>query len=181
MEPADSVLALLARGAGETYSGERISQLEHALQCALFAEQAGAGPDLVLAALLHDVGHILEGGERAAERGIDSRHEETGAAWLAERFGPAICEPVRLHVAAKRYLCATDPSYFARLSSASVRSLALQGGPMSAAEAVDFERSPWSGDAVRLRQWDEQGKVVGMKTPDIEHYRTLVGATLGAK
>lgn len=178
MDPTDEILALLARGDRDLYSGERISQLEHALQCAWFAEQAGAPTALVVATLAHDVGHILAGGEYAAARGVDGRHEESGADFLARRFGPEVSEPVRLHVAAKRYLCAVDPAYFDRLSPASVRSLALQGGPMSPQEVEAFEASPHAEAAVRLRQWDEQGKIVGLRTPGLEHFRPMVQAAL---
>ncbi len=178
MSATDEILTLLKRGNADLYSGERISQLEHALQCAHFAQQAGAAETLVVATLVHDLGHILAGGEYAAGRGIDDKHEQTGADFLARHFGPAVSEPVRLHVAAKRYLCATDPGYFGRLSEASVRSLALQGGPMSPKEVEDFEANPFAREAVRLRQWDEQGKIVGLKTPDLEHYRSMVEAAL---
>lgn len=178
MAGTDEILALLARGNADLYSGERISQLEHALQCAHFAQQSGAEDSLVVATLVHDLGHILAGGEYAAGRGIDDKHEQNGADFLARHFGPDVSEPVRLHVAAKRYLCATDPSYFGRLSEASVRSLALQGGPMSPQEVDAFEANPHSQAAVRLRQWDEQGKIVGLKTPDLEHFRPLVEAAL---
>ena len=180
MADTDTILALLARGNAELYSGERVSQLEHALQCAHFAQQAGAEDALVVATLAHDIGHILAGGEYAAGRGIDGKHEQSGADFLARHFGPEISEPVRLHVAAKRYLCATDPGYFDRLSPASVRSLALQGGPMTAQEVQEFEANPFAMQAVRLRQWDEQGKIVGLKTPDLEHYRPMVEAALKA-
>jgi len=178
MDATDTVISLLSRGSSDLYSGERVSQLEHALQCAHFAEQAGAEDSLIVATLLHDIGHILEGGERAAERGVDARHEMLGADWLARHFGPEVSEPVRLHVAAKRYLCATDPGYFDRLSAASVRSLALQGGPMSPTEVAAFEADPFAMAAVRLRQWDEQGKVVGLRTPDAAHYRERIAAAL---
>lgn len=178
MDATDTVISLLSRGSYDLYSGERVSQLEHALQCAHFAEQAGAADGLIVATLLHDIGHILEGGEHAAERGIDARHEALGADWLARRFGPEVSQPVRLHVAAKRYLCATDPGYFDRLSPASVRSLALQGGPMSPTEVAAFEADPFATDAVRLRQWDEQGKVVGLKTPELEYFRPRIAAAL---
>lgn len=178
MSATDEILTLLKRGNADLYSGERITQLEHALQCAHFAQQAGAEDTLVVATLVHDLGHILAGGEYAAGRGIDDRHEQSGADFLARRFGSAVSEPVRLHVAAKRYLCATDPTYFGRLSEASVRSLALQGGPMSPQEVKEFEANPFAAAAIRLRQWDEQGKIVGLKTPDLEHYRPMVEAAL---
>jgi gamma-butyrobetaine dioxygenase len=175
MDPIDSLLALMQKGADSAYSGERVSQLEHALQCALFARESGAAPALLAATLLHDVGHVLTGGEREmAEAGIDARHEDSGAAHLAQWFGPEVTEPVRLHVAAKRYLCAVDPGYFARLSPASVRSLELQGGPMGQDQAARFAALPFAQDAVRLRHWDEQGKVVGLKTPDLAHFHVLL-------
>jgi len=175
MDAIDTLLNLMQKGADTAYSGERVSQLEHALQCALFAQESKAAPSLIAAALLHDVGHMLLGGEREAMMaGIDQEHEQSGANHLAQWFGPDVTEPVRLHVAAKRYLCATDPDYFARLSPVSVRSLELQGGPMSQDEAARFAAGPHAEDAVRLRQWDEQGKIVGLKTPDLAHFRPLL-------
>src|SRR5262245_6008207 len=122
------------RGASQ-YGGEAVTQLEHALQAATFAEQDGAPPSLVAAALLHDVGHLLHDlPNDAPDRGVDDRHESLAAAWLAERFAPSIVAPVAMHVAAKRYLCTVDRNYLAQLSQASVQSLALQGGPMTTAE-----------------------------------------------
>ena len=108
----------------------------------------------------------------------DARHEEVGASWLSRHFGPEVTEPVALHVAAKRYLCATDPSYHARLSAASVVTLALQGGPMSADEVAAFERNPHCRDAVRLRHWDDQGKLGGFSAPDFSVYCPLIEAVL---
>ena len=122
-----------ARGAG-AYFGERVSMTEHGLQAAHFAQAERAPEPLMLAALLHDVGHLLEDVPDAIEDWLaDARHEEVGARWLARRFGAQVSEPVRLHVPAKRYLCATDPDYFRMLSPASVHTLGLQGGPMTAA------------------------------------------------
>lgn len=175
MDAIDNLLNLMEKGADAAYSGERVSQLEHALQCALFARESQAAPALVAAALLHDVGHMLLGGEREAmAAGIDQEHEKSGADHLAQLFGPEVSEPVRLHVAAKRYLCATDPDYFARLSPVSVRSLELQGGAMGPEEAARFAAQPYAQDAVRLRQWDEQGKIVGLPTPDLADFRPLL-------
>ncbi|MEO8558031.1 MAG: phosphonate degradation HD-domain oxygenase [Rhodospirillales bacterium] len=171
----DNLLALMQKGADTAYSGERVSQLEHALQCALFAQESGASPALIAASLLHDIGHVLMGGEgEAMAAGIDQQHEQCGADYLAQWFGPTLVEPMRLHVAAKRYLCASDADYFARLSPVSVRSLELQGGPMSQAEAAQFAADPYAQDAVRLRHWDEQGKVVGLATQDLAHFRPLL-------
>src|SRR6185503_18556483 len=115
-------------------------------------------------------GHFIhEYEEDAAEHGIDTQHEEVAHAFLSEHFGPEIAEPIRMHVAAKRYLCATDPSYLGELSPASILSLELQGGPYSPGEVAEFERSPFAEDAVRLRRWDDVGKVAGLETPDLEH------------
>ena len=154
-----SIAALLEEKGSRRYGLAAVSQLQHALQAALLAEQTGGDAALVTAALLHDIGHMVHGlGEDPAADGVDDRHEELGRAYLAALFGPAVTEPVRLHVAAKRYLCATEPDYFAKLSPDSVRSLALQGGPMSAEEVAAFRALPHSEAAVRLRRFDEGGE-----------------------
>jgi [1-hydroxy-2-(trimethylamino)ethyl]phosphonate dioxygenase len=171
---AEIVAIYTARGAG-AYFGERVTIAEHSLQTAWFARQAGAPEPLVVAALLHDIGHLLEEvPERIEDWSTDARHEEIGALWLAGRFAPEIAEPVRLHVPAKRYLCATDARYFARLSPASVHTLGLQGGPMSPAEVARFESEPFFRDAVRVRHCDDQGKVAGLKTPGLQEYLALL-------
>ena len=176
----DRLLQLLAGKGTRQYGEEKVSQCEHALQSAALAEREGAPETLVVAALLHDIGHLLyDAGERPAARGIDDRHEELGAAHLASTFGPAVAEPVRLHVPAKRYLCATDPEYFGRLSAASVRSLGLQGGPFTAAEAEAFRALPYADEAIRVRRWDDLAKVPGHRTPDLQHYRALLAASIG--
>jgi phosphonate degradation associated HDIG domain protein len=163
-----------ARGAG-AYFGERVSMTEHGLQAAHFAQAERAPDSLVLAALLHDVGHLLEEVPDAIEDWRkDARHEEVGARWLARRFGPEVSEAVRLHVPAKRYLCATDASYFNMLSPASVHTLGLQGGPMTAAEVAQFEKEPYHREAVRVRRWDDQGKVAGLKTAALGEYARLI-------
>ena len=173
-------------GAAE-YFGEEVTQAEHMLQAAALAEAAGAGPALVAAALLHDVGHF--GALAAAQSGrdgdvlmagTDNRHSRTGADWLAQWFGPAVTEPVRLHVAAKRYLCAVEPGYFGRLSEASVHTLRVQGGPMTPAQAAVFEADPYADDAVRLRRWDERAKDPALTPPPFDHYRALLAALLTA-
>ncbi|MBV9344962.1 MAG: HD domain-containing protein [Gammaproteobacteria bacterium] len=175
MSVSAEVLALFARHGGDAYFGERVSMREHALQAAHFARLQGAPDPLVLAALLHDVGHLLEDVPAALEDWThDARHEEVGARWLKERFGPEICEPVRLHVPAKRYLCAIDPHYFAQLSAASVHTLALQGGPMSAQEIAGFEAEPQHREAVRVRHCDDLGKMVGLVTEPLEAYAGLI-------
>jgi phosphonate degradation associated HDIG domain protein len=175
MSLAANILAIYqARGAG-AYFGERVSMTEHALQAAHFAQAEQAAETLVVAALLHDIGHLLEQPpDDIAEWTQDARHEESGAHWLAKHFNAAVSEPVRLHVAAKRYLCATDAGYFARLSPASVHTLQLQGGPMSRPEVAQFEAAALSREAVRLRHWDDQGKVAGLKTLPLEAYAPLI-------
>lgn len=156
-----------------------VNQLEHALQCGLNAEASGAPHALVTASLLHDIGSMLLPDARAfVERGEDAEHEVRGSRHLAVWFDVDVTEPVRLHVAAKRYLTATDPDYFARLSAGSVRTLALQGGPFTAEEAAAFIAQPYAADAVRLRQWDEAAKVAGRATPPLEHFRPHLQACL---
>ncbi len=171
MSVADEVVAIYgARGAG-AYFGERVSMTEHGLQAAWFAQVEAAPEPLIIAALLHDIGHLLEAvPDDLADWTADARHEELGARWLAQRFPPGISEPVRLHVPAKRYLCATDADYLRQLSSASVHTLKLQGGPMSLEETRAFEREPHYREAVRVRRWDDQGKVAGLKTPPLSAY-----------
>jgi gamma-butyrobetaine dioxygenase len=175
----DEIFRMFREYGSGAYLGEPVSMTEHMLQSAYAAEQEGAESRLVAAALLHDYGHFIhEYEEDAAQHGIDTEHEEVGHAFLAEHFGPEIAEPIRLHVAAKRYLCATDPSYLDALSPASILSLELQGGPCSPAEAAAFEESPYAKDAVRLRRWDDVGKIAGLDTPDLEHYRPVLEASL---
>jgi [1-hydroxy-2-(trimethylamino)ethyl]phosphonate dioxygenase len=170
----DQLIELVDAKGGRQYGGERLSQREHALQCAFLAASEGAP-----AALLHDIGHLLhEEGEQPALRGVDDKHEDIGAGHLLPAFGPAVADPVRLHVPAKRYVCATDPGYFGRLSPGSVRSLALQGGPFTPAEATEFEALPFAADAIRIRRWDEAAKVPGLETPPVEHYRATLLAAL---
>jgi len=153
------------------YGLSAVNQLQHALQAATLAEANGEPASLIVAALLHDVGHMVHDlGDDPARSGVDDRHEELGAAWLAERFGPEVVEPVRLHVPAKRYLCAVEPDYFARLSEDSVRSLALQGGPMSADEVAAFRANPHHAAAVRLRRLDEAAKDPAAITPTFAQF-----------
>jgi phosphonate degradation associated HDIG domain protein len=167
------------QGAGE-YLGEAVTQAEHMLQAAARAQTAGATNALVAAALLHDVGHFSRSGETGEisghelMAGTDNRHSHAGADWLAAWFPESVTEPVRLHVAAKRYLCAVEPGYFGRLSEASVYTLSVQGGPMSEQEAAEFASGPYATDAVTLRRWDEAAKDPDAQVPDFASYRALL-------
>ena len=175
MSLADEVFSLFDRRGSGVYFGERISMTEHALQAAWFAREESAPPELIVAALLHDIGHLVEAvPDDLAAWTADARHEDIGARWLEPRLGAKVAGPVRLHVPAKRYLCATDHNYVAMLSQASIITLQLQGGPMSRLELLQFETEPYHRDAVRLRRWDDQGKVVGLKTPGLAEYRELI-------
>jgi phosphonate degradation associated HDIG domain protein len=171
MECVDEIFTLFEGHGKAAYFGEDVSQEEHALEAAHFAVQEGAPESLVVAALLHDIGHLIDAREDAADRGFDARHEDAGCAWLARHYPAAVTEPVRLHVAAKRYLCGVDPQYLLGLSPASVKSLQLQGGPLTPEEARAFERLPFYEDAVRLRHWDDRGKIVGLAVPGLAAYR----------
>jgi phosphonate degradation associated HDIG domain protein len=173
------IAGLFQRRGREMYAGEPVTQTEHSLQTALQAEQSAASASLITAALLHDVGHLLHDlDEDCAEDGIDDKHEALGAEWLTQHFGFEVVEPVRLHVAAKRYLCAVDTEYYARLSDASRLSLQLQGGPFTAAQARKFEEHPCFAAAIQLRRWDEEAKIPQLATPPLEHYLDLARAVL---
>ena len=165
------LLQIFQARATRRYGLNDVNQLQHALQAAELAVRAGEPASLVTAALLHDRGHMLHGlGENPAAGGIDDHHEDEGARWLAERFGPHVSEPVRLHVAAKRYLVAFEPGYAGRLSEDSIRSLALQGGPMNADEREAFEREPFAEAATKLRRFDEGAKDPHAVVESFEHY-----------
>lgn len=175
----DEIRRIYATKATGRYGLADVNQLQHALQAAAMAERNGEPDCLIAAALLHDIGHMVHHlGEDPARDGVDDRHEELGAIWLARHFHADVVEPVRLHVPAKRYLCATEPDYFDRLSEDSVRSLALQGGPMSPEEVDAFDRSPYAGQALRLRRLDEAAKNPMAMTPPLDHFLSYVRAEL---
>lgn len=179
MNLIERILHLFREKGNGAYFGEAVTETEHALQCANLAEQSGATQELIAAALLHDVGHLLHGlPENVAEQGIDGRHEEEGAAWLKRYFKPEVVDSVRLHVAAKRYLCAIEPAYHAGLSEASRRSLRLQGGPMSVEEMGRFEQEPWFRSAIAVRRWDDGAKVPSLVVPGLHHYRPCLETAL---
>jgi len=171
-----SLIAELFRGKGDSeYGGEAVTQREHALQCADLAEQEQAAASLIVAALLHDVGHLLHDlPDDAPDQGVDDRHETSGHRFVEQHFDDAVAEPVRLHVDAKRYLCTVDPSYRDTLSQPSIISLELQGGTMSEDEQAQFRKSDYWEDALRLRRWDDQAKVVDLVTPPLEHFLAMV-------
>jgi phosphonate degradation associated HDIG domain protein len=152
-----------------------VTQLEHALQTARLAEIARAAPAQITAALLHDLGHLLnDQGETPTERGIDDVHQYFALPFLRGLFGSEVLEPIRLHVDAKRYLCATRPGYYDALSADSRRSLALQGGVYSAEQAMAFIAQPWAEQAVELRLWDDTAKAAGAPTPPLEHFLPIM-------
>ena len=166
------ILELFASQGSREYMGEAVTMSQHMEQSAACAVADGAADSLVIAALLHDIGHFI--GEHpidALENGVDNLHESVGANYLRAHFPDSVSEPVRLHVAAKRYLCATDPEYFGQLSEASVNSLQVQGGPMNEAEVAEFETNPHWRDAVKLRLYDDDGKVRGLTINPVTHYR----------
>ncbi len=172
--------ALFSRWGTNKYD-EQVSQIEHAVQCADYARIDNADDELIVATLLHDIGHLLELERRAGNAILTKNddHESTGAAYLARHFSSAVTAPIALHVEAKRFLCATEDSYFAKLSPASVRSLEMQGGKMSAVEVERFTKHPARERAVALRRWDELGKDLepsGLTFADFSEYihRVLV-------
>ncbi len=180
MTISDDLLDIYVGRATGGYGLASVNQLQHALQAATLSEKAGDPPSLIVAALLHDVGHMIHDlGENPASAGIDDRHEDAGAEWLAAWFPPAVVEPVRLHVAAKRYLCAVEPSYFGTLSRDSIRSLALQGGPMSTDEVAGFDRLEWAEGATKLRRYDEAAKDPAARTRSFEYFLRYVGTCRG--
>jgi gamma-butyrobetaine dioxygenase len=174
-DPIRTIARLFASAGARDYLGEPVTLAAHMLQAAALAEAAGAAPALVAAALLHDVGHltgVITGHDLM--RGTDNRHGDAGADWLAGWFGAEVTEPVRLHVAAKRYLCAVEPGYLDGLSAASVHTLGVQGGPMDGSEMAAFEALPHSGAALRLRRWDDAAKDPAAAAPAFGYYQPML-------
>jgi phosphonate degradation associated HDIG domain protein len=167
----EDIELLFARHGSAQYSGEPVSQLEHALQTAYLAEQSEASDELVTACLLHDLGHLLnEQGETPTLRGIDDTHQYFALPFLRGLFPDAVLDPIKLHVDAKRYLCRANEGYRARLSEDSKRSLELQGGVFDGEQAAAFLRQPGARDAVLLRQWDDLAKQADWQTPSLAHF-----------
>lgn len=173
IQSVQEIHALYADYGADLYSGEAVTQLAHALQAATLAESAGASDTLITAALLHDLGHILEA--RAKHRdhampAIDHRHQLAVVPYIGGLFPDAVIEPIKMHVDAKRCLCAIDGDYFATLSPSSVHSLGLQGGIYTTEQASAFQARPYAADALRLRRWDDQAKVEDLHTPPLAHF-----------
>ncbi|MBD2677181.1 MULTISPECIES: phosphonate degradation HD-domain oxygenase [Nostoc] len=178
----ETIIQLFTEKGSQLYGAEAVSQLEHALQCATLAQNAGESNELITACLLHDVGHLIHNlGDNAATRGIDDRHEYRAIPLLNKMFAPAVTEPIRLHVAAKRYLCQVNSEYWSTLSSGSVRSLELQGGKFSPEAAETFISQPYAEDAVKLRIYDDQAKVANLQTPDLNHFIPSLNACLHSR
>ena len=175
----DFILDLFARRGSEEYMGEAVSMAQHMEQSAACAVKDDAADELVIAALLHDIGHFV--GDfpiDALENGIDNLHEDAGANLLRAYYPPTLTEPIRLHVAAKKYLCAVDENYIECLSDASINSLHVQGGPMSETEVEAFEANPYHRSAVKVRFYDDDGKVAGLTIKPVSEYRGLLESLL---
>lgn len=178
---ADDIRYLFERHGAIAYGGEPVTQLQHALQSGALAQEAGAADTLVVAAFLHDLGHLLNlQGESPTERGIDDRHQYFALPFLRPVMPASVLEPIRLHVDAKRYLCAADAGYRTRLSADSVRSLALQGGGFDDEQAAAFIALPFAQDAVSLRRWDDKAKDASKATPALDHFLQVVERVIRA-
>jgi phosphonate degradation associated HDIG domain protein len=177
--PVHIIADLFASEGATDYLGEAVTQAAHMLQAAALAERAGAAPALIAAALLHDVGHFtgtVTGHDLMA--GTDNRHSHQGAAWLGQWFGAEVTEPVRLHVDAKRYLCAVEPGYLGKLSPASVYTLGVQGGPMTDLEAAEFADRAFAADACQVRRWDDNAKDPSAPAPALKHFVPVLAGLL---
>ena len=175
----DFIGDIFRRLGADSYLGEAVTMTEHMLQTARNAEQAGESDETITAALLHDIGHYTgEFPENYIDLGVNNRHETMGSAILEKFFPPEVTEPVRWHVEAKRYLCATEEDYFAGLSDASVKTLELQGGPYNEAQCAEFEENPYLDTILNVRRYDDAGKVPGTETPRLEHYLEIAQKVL---
>ena len=178
----DELFALYEEKGDEPY-GESITQNEHALQCAALAKADGASDELIIAALFHDVGHLVVDVQNDPEFVLDEDdddHEAIGARVLSPLLGPAVARPVSLHVTAKRWRCAREPEYVERLSPASRATLRAQGGPLTDEECERFEEHPGFADALALRTWDDEGKVEGLKVGTFNDYVDAVNSLAAA-
>ena len=175
----DLIEDIFERRGAESYLGEEVTMAQHMLQAAQCAEEAGADNSQIVAALLHDIGHYKnEIHESSLVKGINNFHEEAGANFLEEYFPASVVEPIRQHVAAKRYLCAVRLDYFERLSEASIHTLNLQGGPMKEKEIQEFEKNQYLDQCINLRYWDEEGKDPDREHPPFSYYRPLIDSLI---
>ena len=159
------------KGSNMIYGGEKVSQLEHALQCAELAEENQLSRPTIAAALLHDIGHLLYEDKDPIHEGKDGQHENLGANYLAKHFGEEIINPIRAHVDSKRYLAAVENNYYELLSKASQISLAAQGGPFTKEQAKEYIKKPFMKESVEMRRFDDMAKIVNKKTPDLYHFK----------
>lgn len=168
----ESISEIFDKRGENQYGVEEVNQLQHALQCGLLAQKAGAKPTQIVAALLHDIGHIFEGSHLpdSLEENFDDKHELRANGWLKKYFGPEVADPIRLHVPAKRYLCTVDTSYESKLSPTSYKSYLDQGGRMNDDERTKFEKEPYYKEALDLRKWDDLGKDPNLQTPALSHF-----------
>lgn len=170
----DEIFSVFGERGHRAY-GEDVTELQHALQCATFAQQQGESPEIVASCLLHDYGHLLHDlGEDIADKGVDTRHEHVGANKLSRWFSDTVVAPIRMHADSKRYLCWKEQQYFEDLSAASRQSLELQGGVMGEEEAKQFEQDPNFENAIIVRRYDDMGKIPDMVTPELEEFRELL-------
>ena len=178
---AEQIIELYVRRGTRQYGSEPVSQAEHALQCAMLAAEGGASAELVAAAFLHDVGHLVSEMPHHLGSETDDVHQFIAIPFLRGSFSDAVLEPIRLHVDAKRYLCRAESAYWDGLSPASKHSLELQGGPYDAIAADRFLARPFSWDAIRLRRWDDCAKVAGLATPSLREFEPLLRSVERAK
>ncbi|MBL8675094.1 MAG: phosphohydrolase [Rhodospirillales bacterium] len=177
MTTVDELFTILERAGSRRYGGESVNQLAHALQAGALAIEAGEPASMVVASLMHDIGHLVgDGDEGLAARGVDARHEDVGADVLEAVFGAAVAEPVRLHVPAKRWLCHAEAGYWDSLTKGSKVSMEVQGGRFSPSAADDFIARPYAAEAVRLRRYDDLAKVQGRSTPRLGEFRAWAAA-----
>lgn len=177
----DEIKAILVKYGNLNYYGSPVTQLEHALQCAMLAEEADSRPELITAALLHDLGHLTLYSvkvENQTKSKIDFRHQDVIIPALSSLFSDAVLQPIALHVDAKRYLCATDKSYLTCLSEDSLHSLQLQGGPFTEIEAKLFIEHQYAEDAIKLRRWDDEAKLPNKNTPNLDYFLNIAETVL---
>ena len=168
----EKIKCIFVERGSEQYGTEAVTQLQHALQSGLLAEESGAPETMVIAALMHDIGHIFNESPlpESCEDNLDDKHEFVANAWIKEQFGPVVADPIRLHVIAKRYLCTKYPNYESQLSPTSLKSYHDQGGPMSSEEMTQFESESFYREALELRKWDDLAKARDKVTPTFNHF-----------